>query len=220
MTEIKDVVLQFPCPLRKESFDKTTKGYYCNKCSSEVIDFSGKSLNELRCAMEKSEKPVCGIFKKSQLSDQFIKYAAATFFVSSALAFQTFAQEKAKIDSNSTSNANVDDETEPTVFGMIVEVPAQPIGGFPKFMDALSKELRYPEDLKEKGKCFVEVLIDTSGHAHSFKILKSFSKDADQEALRALRRLNYPWTPAKQRGKPMTSRFVMPIAFDPDKESK
>ena len=58
MADIKDVLLQFPCPLRKETFDKTTKGFYCSKCSSEVIDFSGKSLNELRCEMEKSEKPV------------------------------------------------------------------------------------------------------------------------------------------------------------------
>src|SRR5687767_14477875 len=120
MADIKDIVLQFPCPLSEESFDKTTKGYYCNKCSSEVIDFSGKSSNELRCEMEKSGKPVCGIFKKSQLSDHFIKYAAATFFVSSALTFQSIAQERAKVDYDSTSNANVDEETEPIFFGTIV----------------------------------------------------------------------------------------------------
>jgi TonB-like protein len=220
MSDIKDVVLQFPCPLRKESFDKNTKGYYCDKCSSEVIDFSGKSLNELRCEMEKSEKPVCGIFKKSQLSDHFIKYAAAAFFVSSTLTFQSIAQEKTKIDPDPTLRANVDEETEPTLFGMIVEVPAQPVGGFEKFIAALSREIKYPPGLNEKGKCFVEILIDTSGHAYSFKILKSFNKDADQEAVRALTKLNYPWTPAKQRGKSLTSRFIMPIAFDPDKGRK
>jgi len=217
MANIKDVVLQFPCPLRKDSFDKTSKGYYCNKCSSEVIDFSGKSLNELRCEMGKSQKPVCGIFKKSQLSDQFIKYAAATFFLSSALTFQSIAQEKAKIDSDSTSKANVDGETEPVFFGLIVETQAEPEGGIPKFIKTLSEEIKCPISLKEKGKCFVEMLIDTSGHAHSFKIVKSLNKDADQEAVRALTKLNYPWTPAKQRGKSLTSRFIMPIAFDPDK---
>lgn len=220
MANIQDIVLQFPCPLKKESLREIGKGYYCTKCSTSVVDFSDKSLDEFQVELQRSQKPVCGIFKKSQLSNQFIKYAAATFLVSSALTFQSIAQEKGKIDSDSTSNTNVDEETEPTMFGMIVEIQAKPVGGFPEFMNALSKELRYPEDLKEKGKCFVEILIDTSGHAHSFKILKSFNKDADQEALRALTKLNYPWTPAKQRGKPMTSRFVMPIAFDPDKKSK
>ena len=176
MADIKDIVLQFPCPLRKEFFDKTTKGYYCNKCSSEVIDFSGKSLKELRCEMEKSLKPVCGIFNKSQLSNQFIKYAAATFLVSSALAFQSSAQEKAKIDSDSTSNVDIDEETESVIFGMIAETHAEPTGGIEKFMSALSKQLKYPPGLKEKGKCFVEFLIDTSGHAHSFKIVKGFNK--------------------------------------------
>ena len=214
MADIKDIVLQFPCPLRKESFDKTTKGYYCNKCSSEVIDFSGKSLNELRCEMEKSEKPVCGIFKKSQLSDQFIKYAAATFFVSSALAFQSIAQEKGENRFRLHIEAQMlMKKQRPTFFGTIVEVPAQPVGGVEKFMEALSRELKYPTDLKEKGKCFVEMLIDTSGHAHSFKIVKGFNKDADREALRALTKLNYPWTPAKQRGKALVSRFIMPIAI-------
>ena len=219
MAHIKDVVLQFPCLLGKESFVKTTKGYYCNKCSSEVIDFSGKSLNALGCEMEKSEKPVCGMFKKSQLSDHFIKYAAATFFISSALAFQSFAQEKVKIDSDSTSKSNVGEETEPIFFGLIVEMQAEPVGGFLKFMKTLSEEIKCPIGLKEKGKCFVEMLIDTSGHAHSFKIVKSLNKDADLEAVRALTKLNYPWTPAKQRGKSLTSRFIMPIAFDPDKRS-
>ena len=204
MAEIKDVVLQFPCPLGKESFDKTTKGYYCSKCSSEVINFSGKSMNELRCAMEKSEKPVCGIFKKSQLSDQFIKYAAATFFVSSALAFQSIAQEKKKIDSDSTSNPKVDEETGSEFFGMIVETHAEPVGGMPKFMKTLSDEIKCPIGLTEKGKCFIEMLIDTSGHAHGFRIIKSFNKDADEEAVRALKKVNYPWTPAKQRGKPLS----------------
>lgn len=219
MAEIKDVMLQFLCPLRKESLAKTTKGYYCNKCAAEVIDFSCKSLNELQCAMEKSEKPVCGIFKKSQLSDQFIKYAAATFFVSSTLAFQTLAQEKGKIDSDSTSNAEVDDDAESVMFG-IIETQAEPVGGFPKFMKTLSEEIKCPISLKEKGKCFIEILIDTSGHTHSFRIIKGFNEDADYEALRALTKLNYPWIPTKQRGKSVTSRFIVPVVFDPDNGSK
>ena len=162
----------------------------------------------------------CGMFKKSQLSDHFIKYAAATFFVSSALAFQSIAQEKAKIDFDSTSNENVSEETAPLIFGMIIETQAEPVGGIPKFMKTLSEEIKCPIGLKEKGRCFVAMLIDTSGHAHSFKIVKSFNKDADEEALRALIKLNYPWTPAKQRGKPLTSRFIVPIAFDPDKAKR
>lgn len=220
MAEINNIVLQFPCPLEKESFDKTRSGYHCNKCSTEVVDFTCKSSDDLQREIRKAQDPVCGIFRKSQLSSQFIKYAATTFVVSSALTLQSFAQEKTKIDSTSKSHENIDAETEPVIFGMIIETQPLPVGGYEKFYSALSKEIKYPKDLKEKGKCFVEFFIDSTGSAHSFKIIKSFNIDADREALGALTRLNYHWSPAKQRGKPIAARFILPIVFDPDKQRK
>lgn len=87
-------------------------------------------------------------------------------------------------------------------------------------MEALSKEIKYPKGLTTKGKCFVEFTIDTTGQARDFRILKSFTQAADQEALRALTALNYPFKPARLKNKAIIQRFVMPILFDPKLKNK
>jgi TonB family protein len=101
---------------------------------------------------------------------------------------------------------------------MFVETAAAPVGGYQKFFEALSKELKYPAGLTTAGKCFVEFYIDTTGQTTDYKILRSFDSAVDQEVLRAMTALHYPWTPARLRDKPIRFRFVMPVAFDPIKK--
>jgi TonB family protein len=165
-------------------------------------------------------RPVCGIFKQAQLSEQFLKYAAATLIVTSSLTSATYGQEKVKSDSLVEAHFVLDTANEDSVFGMFVEFGAEPVGGYYKFMEALSKEIKYPTGLTTKGKCFVEFFIDTTGQTTDFKVIRSFNKASDQEVLRALTKLNYPWKPARQKNKPIKSRFVIPIAFDPDHKKK
>ena len=216
MRKIKNVTLEFSCIKQSNSFDKTTTGFFCDKCSNTVIDFTDKSIDDLQKAIENSTKPVCGLFRRTQLSEQFIRYAAATFIASSSLTIQSLAQ--IKVDSALQATEHLDRETESDVFfGSIVETMAEPLGGYKKFIEALAKEIKYPDSLTSNGKTFVQFTIDTTGHMIDISVIKGFNDFADKEAVRALKTLNYPFIPGRQRNKPVNMRMVIPVVFDKDK---
>jgi len=210
MPKIKNITIEFHC---RESLDDKL---FCDKCSHRVIDFTNKTDNELRKEIEKSNRPVCGLFKKSQLSNQFLKYAAATF-IATSLTVPSIGQEIIKGDSLLKACEKIETEAEDEVFlGVIVETQAEPIGGYKKFFEAIANKMIWPTGLNEKGKAFVEFSIDSAGQMMGVKLLKSFNELADKEAVRVLSTLNYPFKPGRQRGKPVKTRLVIPIAFDPD----
>lgn len=182
-----------------------------------ITDFTHEDKIDLDVGIPNSLSPVCGIFKKSQLSEQFLKSAAATLIVTSCLTMTTFGQDGVKADSLITKDSLLTND-EDYVFGTFVENSAEPVGGYQKFYEALSKELKCPAGLTATGKCFVEFYIDTTGQTKDYKILKSFDPAVDQEVLRAMTTLNYRWKPAQLRNKSIGSRFVIPIAFDPLKK--
>ena len=214
MTKIKDVTIEFNCP---ETLDNKL---HCDRCSHAVIDFTGKTDKELREEIKKSKGPVCGLFKKSQLSDQFLKYAAATF-IATSLTIPTLGQEVIKGDSLLKACEKIETENEEEVFlGIIVETQAEPIGGYKIFFDAITSKMNYPTGLKEKGKSFVEFTIDSIGQMKDVRLIKGFNELADKEAVRVLSTLNYPFNPGRQRGKPVKTRLVIPITFDPKKGEK
>ena len=213
MTKIKNVTLEFSCTEQKDSFDKIEKGFFCDKCSNIVIDFTDKSFDELQRELSNLTRPVCGVFKRSQLSEQFIRYAAATFIATSALTIPSLGQ--VKVDSALQASEHLEKEIEEdTFFGSIVEIQAEPIGGYKKFLEALAKEIKYPNNLTVRGKTFVQFTIDTTGRMSEIKIVKGLNELADQEAIRALKTLDYPFTPGRQRNKPVKTRMVIPVVFD------
>jgi Gram-negative bacterial TonB protein C-terminal len=214
MPKIKNISIEFHCP---ESLDDK---FFCDKCSHRVIDFTNKTDKELRKEIEKSNRTVCGLFKKSQLSNQFLKYAAATF-IATSLTVPAIGQEVIKEDSLLKACEKIETEAEEQVFlGMIVEIQAEPIGGYKKFFEAIANKMTWPTGLNEKGRSFVEFSIDTAGQMMDIKLVKSFNELADKEAVQVLSTLNYPFNPGRQRGKPVKTRLVVPIAFDPDSKVK
>jgi hypothetical protein len=214
MTKIKDVTIEFNCP---ETLDNKL---HCDRCSHAVIDFTNKTDKELREEIKKSKEPVCGLFKKSQLSDQFLKYAAATF-IATSLTIPTLGQEVIKGDSLLKACEKIETENEEEVFlGIIVETQAEPIGGYKIFFEAITSKMNYPTGLKEKGKSFVEFTIDSVGQMKDVSLIKGFNELADKEAVRVLSTLNYPFNPGRQRGKPVKTRLVIPITFDPKNSEK
>jgi protein TonB len=52
------------------------------------------------------------------------------------------------------------------------------------------------------------------------RLIKGFNELADKEAVRVLSTLNYPFNPGRQRGKPVKTRLVIPITFDPKSGEK
>lgn len=80
----------------------------------------------------------------------------------------------------------------------------------------LTENIKYPETaIKDKieGKVFVEFWIDTAGFTHEHKIVKGVREDLDNEALRVAKLIKFD-EPAKNRGKPISMFFTLPISFD------
>jgi len=214
MTKIKNVTIEFNCP------QTLGKHLYCYKCSQGVTDFTNKTDKELIREIKNAKGSVCGLFKKSQLSGQFLRYAAATF-IATSLAIPTFGQEVIKGDSLLKACEKIETENEEEVFlGIIVETQAEPIGGYKKFFEAIAIKMNYPTGLKEKGKSFVEFTIDSVGQMKDVKLIKGFNELADNEAVRVLSTLNYPFNPGRQGGIPVKTRLVIPITFDPKNGEK
>lgn len=210
MSPIKNISLAFAC---RETLNK---GLFCNKCSHRVIDFKDKTHRDLQQHLETSDRRVCGIFKKSQLSEQFLRYAAATF-VATSMTFPGNGQDL-KEDSSFQACEKIETQDEEEFFlGVIVDIPAEPIGGYKNFFDAIRANIKVPPSLNEAGKTFLEFTVTTDGQVRNVKVIKGFNSLADREAARVLSTLNIPFAPGRQRGKPVEAKLVIPIAFDPGK---
>jgi len=76
MSDIRNINLVFAC---QEKLEPNAAGeLYCHKCAHTITDFRCQSADALQEAMRQAgTRPVCGIFKRSQLSEKFARYAAA-----------------------------------------------------------------------------------------------------------------------------------------------
>lgn len=215
MSDIKNINLEFNCPENRNTLEQTENGYNCDKCSKNVIDFTNKSNDELQYMISESIEPVCGVFKRSQLSQKFMKYAAATF-IATATSLSANGQDIVVKDSVEQACDHLEEEHEEIdeFFGAIIETQAEPTGGYKKFFEALSDSIKYPKGLTEKGKVFVQFTVDTLGQMSDFKIVRGYNELAEQATLDAMANLKFPFKPGEQRGIPVKTRLVIPIAFD------
>lgn len=66
-TEIKNLRIDNPCPFAPLKRNKNADGYACKSCKKTVIDFRGKTAEEIKCSVNRN---TCGIFTIDQLSEQ------------------------------------------------------------------------------------------------------------------------------------------------------
>jgi hypothetical protein len=59
--------IEKPCPFVPTKGNKVGDNFYCKSCSKTIIDFRGKSPEEIKCV---AGKGVCGIFSLDQLPGQ------------------------------------------------------------------------------------------------------------------------------------------------------
>jgi hypothetical protein len=206
MTKIKNITLAFNCTekLEQNSGDK----FFCAKCAHHITDFTSKSLEELQDAITKSTRPVCGIFKRSQLSDQFLRYAAATVIATSALTIPAIGQTQERTEpSVSTPHKPVADDV---LLGIVVQTTPEPVGGYQEFLAAIYSDLKYPKGLATKGKVFVEFTVDTLGRMKDIKLVKGFNEAADREAVRMMTSLHYPLSRANKTACRLKQKWLYP----------
>jgi protein TonB len=97
----------------------------------------------------------------------------------------------------------------------IVEDPASPKGGMPAFYKYINDKMKYPAQARRmgiEGRVFVEFVVDKSGKITEVRAVKGIGAGCDEEAVRVIQAAP-PWSPGKQRGKPVKQRMVLPITF-------
>jgi protein TonB len=98
---------------------------------------------------------------------------------------------------------------------LVVEEPASPKGGMQAFYKYVQENMKYPAQARRmgvEGKVFVEFVVNRDGSIQDVKVVKGIGAGCDEEAVRVVASAP-PWNPGKQRGKPVRSRFVVPITF-------
>ena len=88
-------------------------------------------------------------------------------------------------------------------------------GNVIKFYEFLGRRTRYPAVDRENnitGEVFVTFIIEKDGTISNIRFIKSISKTIDDELVRVIKS-SAPWIPAKTDGKPVRSKFTIPITF-------
>lgn len=123
---------------------------------------------------------------------------------------ETDINEKIEIQEIKVEEAPVVEE----IFDVVEEQAA-----FPGGMDALKKylgdNLKYPPMAKEsgvQGKVYVQFVVFKDGNVGDIKVLRGIGSGCDEEAVRVVKGMP-KWTPGKQRGRSVSSRFTLPINF-------
>jgi protein TonB len=111
--------------------------------------------------------------------------------------------------------AEVADKGDEDIIFTVVEQRASFPGGFEAMAKFLQRNLKYPASARRMGvdgKVFVEFIVDKEGKMSEIKVVKGLSADCDKEAVRVVQMMP-PWTPGRQNGKAVKSKFVLPITF-------
>lgn len=104
---------------------------------------------------------------------------------------------------------------EEEVFTIVESMPQFPGGGQAALFKYLGKNIKYPQIAKEngiQGTVFVNFVVGKDGSIRDVKILRGVNKMLDKEAVRVVE--SFPkWIPGKQRGKPVSVTYNLPIKF-------
>ncbi len=88
-------------------------------------------------------------------------------------------------------------------------------GGFEAMSAYISKSVVYPEKAKAdgvEGKVFVQFVVEKDGSVGEATVFRGVSPECDEMALQVVKAMP-KWQPATFKGKPVRSRFMLPINF-------
>ena len=100
------------------------------------------------------------------------------------------------------------------IFNVVEHQPEYP-GGMGELMKFIQRNIRYPKEAQEQGKqgrVIVQFVVEKDGSITEAKVERSADPQLDAEALRIVNAMPN-WTPGKQRGEPVRTRFTLPVTF-------
>ncbi len=110
------------------------------------------------------------------------------------------------------------EESQDTVYQMFeVAEPAVFPGGEDGLQEFLKENLQYPDSAlihETQGVVVLQFVVDAKGHVNALKVLTPPRGDGlEEEAMRVIALTSGMWKPAKQRGKPVSVKYQIPINF-------
>lgn len=88
-------------------------------------------------------------------------------------------------------------------------------GGMPGMMKFLSANIHYPEQAQKneiQGRVLLKFVVSKDGSITDINVLKSVSKELDEEAIRVVKKMP-KWTPGIKDNLKVNCHFVLPISF-------
>lgn len=88
-----------------------------------------------------------------------------------------------------------------------------------KMLEYIYSNIQYPQEARKagvEGICIVNFIISKNGSVKNAKVLRDPGSGIGAEALRVVNSMNengIRWIPGKQRGKPVDTRFNLPVKF-------
>jgi len=107
------------------------------------------------------------------------------------------------------------DEKNDTTYGF-TEKQAEYKTGLEGLVKDLQNNVKYPTRARRlgvEGTVYVSFKVNKKGQATDITVLKGIGAECDQEALRVVELLGGNWSPATHRGKPVATRFVLPVKY-------
>lgn len=95
-----------------------------------------------------------------------------------------------------------------------IEEPQFP-GGRKELLKYMKENIVYPEEMRrlsKEGEVVVTFIVERSGVISGISVVKSLTKEFDEEAIRLVRYMPY-WIPGKKNGVPVRYQMTMPINF-------
>lgn len=109
-----------------------------------------------------------------------------------------------------------EDEDENEIWEVVEEDPQFP-GGVEALYKYLAENIVYPMQAKDNnisGRVYVSFVVEKDGSISDPKVLRNIGAGCGEEAVRVVQ--NMPrWTPGKNRGKPVRTRYNLPVNFTP-----
>lgn len=160
-----------------------------------IANYFNKSLTLKRIAMIKNEKKKLSTWR----------LVSSLVLLVSLLTFVACQEQTSK--ANEISNSN-------EIFSKVDEI-ASPTGGMTLFYDYVRNNLKYPEQARKlgvEGKVFIEFTVNKDGTISDAIVKKGIGAGCDKEALQVVKE-SPAWIPAKNEGKIVRQKMVLPIVF-------
>ena len=108
-----------------------------------------------------------------------------------------------------------EEEIEDDVIFQVVEQMPKFGNGDADLLNYLSKNIKYPQMARESGISgivYVKFVVDKTGKVGDVQVLRGIGGGCDKEAVRVVKGMP-SWTAGKQRGKPVSVYYNLPVRF-------